>query len=165
MGNKYMLYRNGKPVIVVTLYVTFGILMVKIFSYSKEREFKQFTTLIFASTRGHERSLKISQCSQNWASARNARKKVLGAGLLVVTYFNKCSHARFLVEVGFCKVLDARKANFCHCMCSQRKMLCSHARKDHLIPLLPKQCDTGKTKLYCLQDQEDEKSQNYVKSC
>ncbi len=53
----------------------------------------------------------------------------MSARLLVLAHFYKCSHARFLVEVGFLKVLVARKANFCQCSCSQRKTLCSHARK------------------------------------
>ncbi len=60
---------------------------------------------------------KILHCLQNQASAQNARKILVGAGLLLLTYFYKCLHARFLVEEAFWQVLVARKANFCQCSC------------------------------------------------
>ncbi len=36
-------------------------------------------------------------------NARNARKILVGARLLVLAQFYKCSHAWFLVKVGFLK--------------------------------------------------------------
>ena len=59
------------------------------------------------------------------AYAGIAHKILVGARLLVLAYFNKCLHARFLVKVVFFRVLVARKANFYQCSCSQRKTLCS----------------------------------------
>ncbi len=38
---------------------------------------------------------------QNVAVLANARKILVGARLLVLAQFYKCSHARFLVKVGF----------------------------------------------------------------
>ncbi len=49
--------------------------------------------------RGHEWSIKLLQCSENYAFARNARKILVGARLLVLACFYKCLHARFLVQL------------------------------------------------------------------
>ena len=74
---------------------------------------------------------KLGFCSkywQNFSGCSFARARIF---LLV----HACS---FFGGGSFLKVLVARKANFCQCSCSQRKTLCSHARKDHSIPLLIK---------------------------
>ena len=57
--------------------------------------------------------------------AQNTCKTLEGARLLACSVFRG----------SFLKMLAARKANFCQCSCPQRKTLCSHARKDHSIPL------------------------------
>lgn len=49
--------------------------------------------------RGHEWSLTILQGSQNYASAQNAHRILVGAHLLVLVYFYNCLHAWFLVGV------------------------------------------------------------------
>ena len=79
--------------------------------------------------RGHEWSFKILQCPHNKASAQNAPYILVGACLLV--------HACSLFSGGSClKVLVAREANFCQCLFSERKTLCSHARKDQsMLPI------------------------------
>ena len=87
-------------------------------------------------SRGHEWSLKIFKRSQNQAFAQIARKILVGARLLELAYFyNLLTYSVFNRKVFFCKVLVACKANFYQCSCSQRKLICSHARKDHSIPL------------------------------
>ncbi len=65
-----------------------------------------------------------SECSQNFCGCLFARARTF-LQVLACSVFS---------GVAFWKVLIARKANFCQYSCSQRKTLCSHARKDHLIP-------------------------------
>ena len=45
----------------------------------------------------------------------------MDACLVVPAYFYKCSHARFLVEVVFFKMVVDREVNFCQCSCSPKK--------------------------------------------
>ena len=57
---------------------------------------------------------------------------LVGACLLVLAYLHKCLQACSAFSRGsFLKMLATRKANFSQCFCSQRKILCSHPRKDH----------------------------------
>ena len=53
---------------------------------------------------------------------------------LVIAYFYKCLHARFLIKGGsFLKMLVARRLTFVKARAW--KTLCSHARREHSITL------------------------------
>ena len=80
----------------------------------------------------------ISQSYGTWRTLINKRIKILIRRRIPANgKSTKCSLLNRLFSI----VFAARKTNhFDHCSCSQKKTQCSHARKDHSIPLIEMFC-------------------------